>query len=118
MAKKKSPAWFRKNAQQYFYQGNEQGKNNNEMPTINGLALALGFCSKEELFDFKADETSMVEVKLALTRLEEIIERALYEKEKYQAAKFILTNHFVGWSDKAEKGEEGSITIIDDIGGA
>lgn len=118
MAKKKSPVWFRKNAEEYFLGIASQGEKDKGMPTINGLALALGFCSKEELFGFQGESGCEAEVKVALTKLEEIIENALYKKDNYQAAKFILINHFSGWYDKNEKSEGGAITIIDDIGGA
>lgn len=91
-----------------------QCENDNQFPTISGLAYALGFSSKDELLAFDGDDKCLLEVKRALLYIEKNLELALFNKDFYQPAKFILNTQFSGWSDKEEKSQV-PIYIVDDV---
>ncbi len=63
-----------------------------ELPTLAGLIIYLGFDSKETFLSFKKDEKLGFSINLCLLRLEDINNKALYDKTLSQGAKFILEN--------------------------
>lgn len=67
-----------------------------EVPTMTGLALALGFVSRRELERAAAQGTGKTAALLtqAATRVEEENVRALYRKDTGAGAKFVLQNEF------------------------
>lgn len=88
-------------------EGDEEGNARVEFPTITGLALFLGFCSRQSIYDYanKEDEFSYI-VKRAMLAIEHHYETRL----NYQSptgAIFALKN--MNWSDKSEVEHSGGI---------
>lgn len=69
-------------------------------PTITGLALALGFTSRQALLNYQAKPRFIDTVTRAKSRCEEYAEARLYDRDGVNGAKFSLTNNFRGWNDK------------------
>ena len=71
-------------------------------PTITGLALALGFTSRQALLNYQCKEKFFDTVTRAKARVELYNEEALYTKEGCNGAKFNLSNNFDGWAEKMD----------------
>lgn len=86
-------------------------------PTTAGLALALGYCDRQSLYDQKdrSYEFSCA-IKKSITYIEDFHERNIAEGRQPTGSIFWLKNH--KWSDKQEVEHSGEIgvTIVDDIG--
>ena len=63
-------------------------------PTPAGLALALGFCSVEELTGFNGTGEAERTVRRALLRCRVYAEERLYDKDSRQGAEFTLKAYF------------------------
>lgn len=74
--------------------------------TVTGLALALGFRSREELIRFKGKRAYTDELVRALSRVEEYAEEKLFDKGQSAGAKFFLANNFKGWQDKPDNSDD------------
>ena len=72
---------------------------NTQTPTWTGLALYLGFASRQSLEDYKTKEGFSYPIKKALLRIEEIYEIALFSKN---AAGPIFALKNFGWRDRQE----------------
>lgn len=66
-------------------------------PTITGLALALGFASRQALLNYQSKKEFNDTVTRAKSRVEAYAEERLYDRDGVQGAKFNLTNNFKGW---------------------
>lgn len=75
---------------------------NKRPPTITGLALALGFTSRQALLNYEAKDEFVDTILRAKARVEQYTEERLFDKEGANGAKFSLTNNFEGWKDKKE----------------
>lgn len=85
-------------------------------PTVTGLALFLGFTSRQALLNYQAKKTFVDTVTRAKARCEEYAESRLYDKDGFNGARFSLVNNFKGWSDKPEGAmSDGGVQIIDDV---
>lgn len=88
-------------------------------PTVTGLALALGFKTRQSLLDYQARSNAFNNVlTIAKSRCEEYAERRLYDREGVNGAKFSLANNFKGWREaRLEKEGEttGGVRILDDV---
>lgn len=83
--------------------------------TVTGLALALGFNSRQALLNYQAKPLFNDTITRAKARVEEYTESRLYDKDGVTGAKFSLANNF-GWKNKdSENSENDGVTIIDDI---
>ena len=69
-------------------------------PTITGLALALGFTSRQALLNYQAKEEFVDTITRAKSRVECYAEERLYDKDGANGAKFNLANNFEGWKEK------------------
>ncbi len=77
-------------------------------PTITGLALSLGFRSRQELLNFQANSSEFDDIiSVAKLKCEEFAERNLYSKD-YYGAKFSLENNFKGWGNGKKNSCENS----------
>jgi len=74
--------------------------------TITGLALALGFCSRQSMYDYEKKEKFTYTIKNARLRVENSYEQHLFGKSAGGAI-FGLKN--MGWSDKQEI--ESNVTV-------
>lgn len=79
-----------------------------ESPTITGLALFLGFDSKQSLYDYKKKEEFSYPIKRALMVIENNYENALFSQAP-SGAIFALKN--MDWSDKKEVEHSGGVEV-------
>lgn len=70
-------------------------------PSIAGLALALGFTSRQSLINYQDEEKFVDVIKRAKLRIEIYNNSRLYDKDGVQGAKFNLTVNY-GYVDKTE----------------
>ena len=84
-------------------------------PTITGLALALGFNSRQALLNYQAKEEFHDTIMRAKAKVECYAEERLFDKDGANGAKFSLANNFDGWKEKqqieAEVNSEMTINI-------
>lgn len=71
-------------------------------PTVTGLALALGFTSRQALLNYQAKKEFVDTVTRAKSRCEAYAEERLYDRNGTNGAQFSLRCNF-GWSDASEK---------------
>lgn len=69
-------------------------------PTVTGLALALGFTSRQALLNYQGRKAFIDAVTRAKSRCEAYTESRLYDRDGAMGAKFSLMNNFKGWSEK------------------
>jgi hypothetical protein len=98
------PEAFEKSVEAYFATA-EITKTN---PTWTGLALHLGFESRQSLQDYKGKSEFSYPIKKALARIEENYEQGLFSRNPAGAI-FALKNF--GWKDKQEVEQSGGLTI-------
>ncbi len=68
--------------------------------TITGLALALGFNSRQSLLNYQEKEEFLDTITRAKAKVEQYAEERLYDKDGANGAKFSLANNFEGWKEK------------------
>lgn len=90
---------------------------NQRPPTITGLALTLGFTSRQALLNYQGKKEFVDTITRAKSRVEQYTEERLFDRDGANGAKFSLTNNFKGWSEKQQIDVEGtgSVVIVDDI---
>ena len=70
--------------------------------TITGLALALGFTSRQALLNYQGKEEFVDTIMRAKLIIENYAETRLYDKDGCNGAKFNLSNNFNGWNEKQQ----------------
>lgn len=70
--------------------------------TITGLALALGFNSRQALLNYQAKDEFYDTIMRAKARIEQYAEERLFDKDGANGAKFSLSNNFEGWKEKQQ----------------
>ncbi len=80
-------------------------------PTVTGLALWLGFKSRQSLLNYQHRSEKFNDILTAAkSKCEEYAERRLFDRDGVSGAKFSLANNFKGWSGKqvqsADKSEK------------
>ena len=71
-------------------------------PTITGLALALGFNSRQALLNYQGRKEFNDTILRAKARVEQYAEERLFDKDGANGAKFSLANNFDGWREKQQ----------------
>ena len=88
-------------------------------PTITGLALALGFLSRESLLNYQKRDGFKEIITVAKSRVEQYVEERLFDKDGAAGAKFSLAANFKGWSaaalEEESKAARMTVNIINDI---
>ena len=84
-------------------------------PTVTGLALALGFHSRQSLLNYQSRKAFMDTVTRAKSRIEMYTEERLFDSAGANGAKFSLVNNFCGWSDKKQVEAEFSSPKLEDL---
>lgn len=69
-------------------------------PTVTGLALALGFTSRQALLNYQAKKEFVDTITRAKARIEQYAEERLFDKDGAAGARFSLANNFAGWKEK------------------
>lgn len=81
-------------------------------PTITGLALALGFASRQALLNYQDREEFNDTITRAKSRVEQYAEERLFDRDGSNGAQFSLKNNFKGWNaDKKEENQQGSEVV-------
>lgn len=81
-------------------------------PTVTGLALALGFTSRQALINYQGRPEFVDTVTRAKSRCEEYAESRLYDKDGANGAKFSLGCNF-GWnSDNEKSGDPAALAAL------
>lgn len=70
--------------------------------TMTGLALALGFSSRQSLLNYECREEFLDTITRARARVEQYTEECLFDKNTANGAKFSLANNFDGWKEKQD----------------
>lgn len=80
-------------------------------PTYSGLALALGFCDRQSLYDYAArSEEFSCTIKKARARVDEAIEKmGMTGKGSASFLIFVLKNH--GWTDEIKSEVKTTVVI-------
>lgn len=85
-------------------------------PTVTGLALALGFKTRQSLLNYQARSKAFDDIiTVAKSRCEEYAERRLYDRDGVNGAKFSLANNFKGWSDRPESDNSEAFAKLDEV---
>ena len=71
-------------------------------PTITGLALHLGFASRQSLLDYQGRAEFLDTITRAKLRVEAYAEERLYDRDGVNGARFVLLNNFKGWRDRPQ----------------
>ena len=69
-------------------------------PTVTGLALALGFTSRQALLNYQAKKQFVDTITRAKSKIEQYVEERLFDRDGANGAKFSLANNFKGWNEK------------------
>lgn len=85
-------------------------------PTVTGLALALGFKTRQSLLNYQARSKAFDDIiTVAKSRCEEYAERRLYDRDGVNGAKFSLVNNFKGWSDRPDSDSSEALAKLDEV---
>ena len=82
--------------------------------TVTGLALALGFRSRQALLNYQYKDSDFNDaISRAKTYIEAYVESRLFDKEGCNGAKFSLSNNFRGWQEKQEIEVSSKVITVD-----
>ena len=70
--------------------------------TVTGLALALGFNSRQSLLNYQGKAEFVDTITRAKSKIEQYAEERLFDKDGAKGAKFRLANNFEGWKEKQQ----------------
>lgn len=84
-------------------------------PTITGLALALGFASRQALLNYQARAEFNYTVTRAKAFVEQYAEERLFDKDGANGAKFSLANNFEGWKEKQSIEGDFNVRKLEDL---
>ena len=78
---------------------------NQHPPTVTGLALALGFRSRQALLNYQYRNAGFNEaLEIAKARIQQYAEERLYDRDGCRGAQFTLQNNFKGWDGERRDG--------------
>lgn len=83
-------------------------------PTITGLALALGFASRQALLNYQAKKQFNDTITRAKARVEQYAEERLFDRDGSHGAQFSLRNNFKGWKETEGENED-ALKKLDDV---
>lgn len=84
-------------------------------PTITGLALALGFRSRQALLNYQHRAEFEDAVTVAKLRVEAYVESRLFDRDGVRGAEFNLKNNFSGWRDNPGEDNEEILKKLDRV---
>lgn len=86
-----------------------------EVPlTVSGLAIALGFGSREELLSYRGKPFAESAIRSALLRIENYAEERLFDKGQSSGAKYFLEGNFKSWGEDGNSGAD-TIRRLDEV---
>lgn len=80
-----------------------------EPATITGLALFLGFCSRQSFYDYEKKRKFAYTIKRARLKVEQEYEKKLTTSSSPTGSIFALKN--LGWKDKTETEHSGEVGV-------
>ena len=82
-------------------------------PTVTGLALALGFQSRQSLINYQGKKQFVDTITRAKMRVEEYAERRLYDRDGARGAEFTLRCNF-RWAreERADDGDGSGVVLL------
>ena len=83
-------------------------------PTITGLALALGFASRQALLNYQAKKQFNDTITRAKARVEQYAEERLFDRDGSHGAQFSLRNNLKGWKETEGENED-ALKKLDDV---
>lgn len=75
-------------------------------PTATGLALALGFSTRQGLLNYQGKKEFLDTITRAKSKVEEYAERRLFDRDGSNGAQFSLRNNFKGWNGEQDKSDD------------
>lgn len=81
-------------------------------PTVTGLALALGFTSRQALLNYQGKQEFVDTVMRAKLRIESYTEERLYDRDGQRGAEFSLKYNFRWVQDENEDAKQTSGVVI------
>lgn len=82
--------------------------------TITGLALALGFASRQALLNYQGKQEFNDTITRAKSRVEQYAEERLFDKDGSSGAQFSLRNNFKGWNEEQKENQD-AFEKLDDV---
>lgn len=83
-------------------------------PTVTGLALALGFTSRQALLNYQAKPEFVDTITRAKARVEQYAEERLFDRDGSNGAQFSLRNNFKGWKED-EQDNKDALAKLDEV---
>ena len=83
-------------------------------PTVTGLALALGFNSRQSLLNYQGKTEFMDTITRAKARVEQYTEERLFDRDGSNGAQFSLRNNFKGWKED-EQDNKDALAKLDEV---
>lgn len=71
-------------------------------PTVTGLALALGFVSRQGLLNYQGKKEFVDTITRAKSMVEAYTEERLFDRDGTSGAQFSLRNNFKGWNSSQQ----------------
>lgn len=87
-------------------------------PTMTGLALAIGFNSRQSLLNYQGKPEFMDSITRAKAKVEEYAESRLYDRDGAKGAEFSLKYNFK-WAQEEKKDNEGlavGVVLMPEVG--
>ena len=108
------------NGMPMMYKGEIIYKKKPKPPTVTGLALALGFLSRQALLEYQGKKEFHDTITRAKLVIEEYTERRLFDRDGSNGAKFSLMNNFKGWTNTQKEPQEdlqaGMVALVQMLG--
>ena len=108
------------NGMPMMYKGEIIYKKKPKPPTVTGLALALGFLSRQALLEYQGKKEFHDTITRAKLVIEEYTERRLFDRDGSNGAKFSLMNNFKGWTNSQKEPQEdlqaGMVALVQMLG--
>lgn len=82
--------------------------------TVTGLALALGFTSRQALLNYQGKKDFVDTITRAKSRVEQYAEERLFDKEGSSGAQFSLKNNFKGWNEEQKENQD-ALSRLDEV---
>lgn len=78
----------------------ESCRENGRPLTVTGLALAVGFNTRQALLNYQGKKEFVDTILRAKAVVEQYAEERLFDRDGANGAKFSLANNFAGWKEK------------------
>ena len=82
--------------------------------TVTGLALALGFTTRQALLNYQGKKEFVDTITRAKSRVEQYAEERLFDKDGSSGAQFSLRNNFKGWNEEQKENQD-ALEKLDDV---